>query len=401
MLTPEDLEQAGLILAAVYSEIEAEMIAELVEAMLDAELGPTYWRAELAMAALRLEDEARLRKVIEDHRDDVEAAIRREVEDAMGRSDARDLEALKAALGVELEGITTEQTALVCRTVAEMIGRDNVEMLEGARQAYHRETSWALMQTATGHMSHNEATERATLRLARHGIDMVQYRDPTTGDRTVRNRADVAVRRHVRSQIAQECAKRTERLCQQAGATFVEVSSHYGARPSHQDWEGRVYSLKGRVTVEGVTYEDFWEATGYEGLRGDHTALGDRLCGVNCRHHFGPWAPGLPRAYHPNPEHPSGRSNDEIYRLTQQQRARERALRDTKRELAAALRCYEADPCERTQRAANELKARLKTQQDRLKAFVKKNEDVLVREPKREWAGDMPRVRVPRDKEER
>lgn len=400
MLDPDDLEHAGEILAAVYLEIEAEMVHELVVAMLDSDLGPDYWRAQVAMSNLRLEDEIRLRQVIERHRGDAVAAVRREVETALEKSDRHDLEVLKTALGVELPSITHEQVALVCRTVAEMIERDNVAMLAGAREAWYREVSWALLQTATGHMSHTEAVESATLDLARRGIDMVQYRDPTTGNKTVRNHADVAVRRHVRSQIAQESARRTELLCEQAGATFVEVSSHYGSRPSHQDWEGRVYSLKGRVTVGGVTYEDFWEATGYEGLRGAHTALGDRLCGVNCRHHFGPWAPGIPRAYHPNPKHPSGRTNDEIYQLTQRQRAMERAIRDTKRELAAALEIYERNPNDKTAATANTLKEQLNRQNDKVKALVDANSDVLKREPRREWAGDMPRVRVPESKGE-
>ena len=40
--------------------------------------------------------------------------------------------------------------------------------------------------------------------------------------------------------------------------------------------------------------------------------------------------------YSPNPEHPSGLPSDEVYRLTQGQRRRERDIRQTKRELAGA-----------------------------------------------------------------
>lgn len=185
-------------------------------------------------------------------------------------------------------------------------------------------------------------------------------------------------------------------VCNECGCGFVEVSSHYGARPSHQDWKGRVYSLNGRVTVDGVTYEDFGESTGYYG-EGDHGALGDRLQGVNCRHHFGPWLPGMPCAFHPNPKHPSGKSNEETYKLTQKQRTLERALRDTRRELSAAPENYKRFPNEKTQLAVNQLKAQLKSQNDKMKALLAKNKGILTRQPARESVGNLPRVKVPAD----
>ena len=69
----------------------------------------------------------------------------------------------------------------------------------------------------------DEAMLSATRRLACGGIEMVQYRDPTTGDKTVRNHVDVAVRRHIRSQLQQACAERTMQVCELTGCEFVEV----------------------------------------------------------------------------------------------------------------------------------------------------------------------------------
>lgn len=388
MLDPEYLEKAGNLVAAVYSEIEAEMCDELVVAMLEGDLN--VWQARVALANLSQGEAVRLRAILESHRDEVDEAVRREVEEALRRSDAHDLDVLKRALGVDLPTVTTAEVALAAKTITEMLERDNIAMLDGARDAFWRESSWAIMQTSTGHMGYDEAVRRATRSLARNGIDMIQYRDPTTGDKTVRNHADVAVRRHVRSQISQQCASRTFLLCGRAGCDYVEVSSHFGARPSHQEWEGRVYHVGGAVTVDGVTYEDFGEATGYYGT-GPHAALGDRLCGVNCRHHFGPWAPGIPRTYHPNPEHPSGRTNDEIYKLTQTQRRMERNIRATKRELAAAERAYQARPTAENQTEVAKVRGLLKRQEQAIKKLCDENGDVLVREHNREWSGDMPR----------
>ena len=390
MLDPDYLEQAGGIVAAVYSEIEAEMCDDLVRGMLASDV--TDWRSQLALRSLSQGDAVALRAIIERHRKDVQRAVLMEAEDALRRSDAADLAAIKSALGVELAEVTTEEVAAVVRTVTEMLERDNVAMTMGATEAFYRESAWAVTQVATGNMSSAEAQRRAVVRLAQRGIDVIQYRDPTTGDLTSRSRADVAVRRHVRSQLSQECATRSLRHCDESGCGFVEVSSHVGARPSHQDWEGRCYSLHGEVTVDGKTYEDFWEATGYNGVTGDHAALGDRLCGVNCRHQFGPWMPGMPHAFRPSPRHPSGKSSKEVYELTQKQRGYERAVRDAKRGYQAARRAYDAQGTPEALADAQKAKALLARRQKRLEDLIKDNSDVLSRDVRREWAGDMPRT---------
>lgn len=393
MLDPDYLERAGDLVAGVYSEIEADMCDHLVRAILAGDVSD--WRSQTALQLLAQGQAPQIRMVLERYRDKINEAVRREVEEALARSDAHDLAVVKRALGIDLPKVSTQQVALAVKTICEMLERDNVDLMNGARDAFFRETSRAVAEAGAGWTSIDEAMLRATRRLARNGIDTIQYRDPTTGNKTVRNHVDVAVRRHVRTQLQQACAERTMQVCQRTGCGFVEVSSHYGARPSHQEWEGRVYSLKGRVTVDGVTYEDFGEGTGYYGT-GPYAALGDRLCGVNCRHHWGPWFPGMPRAYHPNPQHPSGKTNEEIYELTQRQRALERDLRATKRELSAAEAAYDADPSLKNQTEVNKLRERLKAQNDRMKRLVSDNRDVLTRQPNRERAGDMPRNAAPR-----
>lgn len=392
MLDPEYLEQAGGMVASVYSEIEAELVAALVDAMLAGDV--SEWRAQLALRMLSQDDVTKLRAIVQRHRGEVSRAVLREVEDAMRRSDAHDLAAIKAALGVELPSVTTVEIARVVRTVTEMLERDNVALTMGATQAFYRESAWAVTQVGTGAMGYPEAIRRATRSLARRGIDVIQYKDPTTGDLTAASRADVAVRRHVRSQLSQACATRSLQLCDESCCGFVEVSSHVGARPSHQDWEGRCYSLHGDVEVDGTRYRDFGEATGYYGT-GDHGALGDRLCGVNCRHQFGPWFPGLPHAYEPRPRHPSGMDSAEVYELTQKQRGYERALRDAKREYQAARRAYEVQRTPESLTDAQKAKALMKARQRRLLDFIDEHDQVLTRDVSREWAGDMPRKRLP------
>ena len=102
--------------------------------------------------------------------------------------------------------------------------------------------------------------------------------------------------------------------------------------------------------------------------------------------------------YSPEPEHPSGLPSDEVYKLTQEQRRRERDIRQTKRELAGAQIIADKDASLANIAEVEKLKSKLRRQQEGLRRHIdeankKGKADVLQRDPNREWAGDMPRIR--------
>ena len=402
MLTPEQMDDAGELTAAVYRQIEADLLEYLVEKLIDGDLSGQ--RAQTAIALLAQSMPLQLRKAIDARAGELDAAARADVERALAASDAWDLAAISTGIGVQLEAdALTAQTISVVASVRDVIARDNVELGAAARSQYMKWADWAATQVATGNMTADRAKHIAVRKLAREGlsIEWIQYRDPDTGTRTVRARADVAVQRHLRTLIAQGAAQLTLKRCEESDCGFVEVSSHIGARPSHAEWHGRCYHLGGPVEVDGVRYEDFYEGTGYMGIKGPYTDLGDQLLGVNCRHSFAPWAPGMPRAYDPDPEHPSGLDNDEVYELTQKQREIERDIRARKRELAAAQKAYDEDPTTESQIELAKARQALRHQQERMRdllreanAKCKPGTEVLVRQPQREWAGDMPSGRL-------
>lgn len=400
MLTPDQMDMAGEEVAAVYRQIEAELIDWLVSKMIEGDVSGQ--RAQTALNLLAQADPEQLRRIIDSHADEIDAAASRDVERRLAASDAFDLAAIAAGMAVTAPGdALTAQTLAVTASVREMIARDNLEMANAARTKFLLWSTWAATQTATGNMAADKAMRRAVRELARGGlsIESVTYRDPETGKVTVTNKADVAVQRHIRSLIGQGAAALTFERMRQNGVEFVEVSSHIGSRPSHAEWQGRCYHVGGAVEVDGVRYEDFAFGTGYRGECGPHTALGDQLMGVNCRHSFAPWVPGSPRAYSPDPESPTGLPNDEIYDLTQGQRARERKIREAKRELAAMQRVYDADPTPENAAELAKAKALLHGRQERMREYIREanarcapGTQVLKRMPNREWAGDMPKA---------
>ena len=203
-------------------------------------------------------------------------------------------------------------------------------LTNSAAAAANRQLSDALdlayLEVASGAFTTQEAVFKAVKKLGADGIKCVSYKSGRT------DQLDVAVRRAIVTGIGKTCGDMQLGLAHEMDCQLVEVSSHLGARPSHAEWQGQIYSL-----VKGhPKYPYFYDATGY--------GTGDGLCGWNCRHSFFPYFDGLSRpANEPNF---SRAENAQVYADTQKQRGYERAIRKSKRELAAldGARSAENDP---------------------------------------------------------
>lgn len=383
MLSPEALEEAGEALARVYRGIEADMLNYLVDLMLS---GAGVTSKSVTAAALLGQTHAdELRRIIERHAGEVDAELRATVEKFMRASDADDMERLGRP---GTERAWPRQMDATVRGLAAILQRDNLHMEQGALDAFLSASTEAIARVNSGASTAERALHRAVRRLERDGVSVVQYRD-AAGNLTVRNRVDVAVRRHVRTQIAQDGARMTARAMDEYGVQLVEVSSHPNARPSHAAWQGQVYGWRGAVSIDGRSYEGLEAATGYGSV--------DGLLGANCRHSFGPYLPGAPRAYERDPKHASGLPGEEVYKLEQRQRAGERAIREAKRELAGARKCYDVSPTNAARVEVVRAQDLLARRQDAMRRLVKESNarsltghPVLHRHPAREWAGDMP-----------
>lgn len=274
MLDPEYLDRAGDMVAAVYGEIEAEMLDLLCRMLLDQDLEGLGQRGATALNLLAQSAAPRLMACVERHREDANRAVLRTVEDALWRSDRADLAGMPKAARDAAGRTLPRQVELTARGIAEILERDNVDMAQGALSLWNRCVAEAATRVNAGAETAERAIHRAVRRMMREGVSTIAYRDAGTGRQTVVNRVDVAVRRHVRTQIAQDGMRRTLEVCEGAGIRLVEVSSHGGSRPEHARWQGRVYSLGGEVEIDGVTYKDFYSETGYGKV--------DGLGGANC-----------------------------------------------------------------------------------------------------------------------
>lgn len=186
----------------------------------------------------------------------------------------------------------------------------------------------AWTQINTGGFDYTTAIRNTIKDLSEAGVGAIAY----TSGRI--DNIEVAVRRAVVTGANQTAMKTQEVLADELGVDLVETTAHSGARPEHAKWQGKVFSRKGRVTIDGVTYEDLKKATGY--------GTGPGLGGWNCRHNFHPYVPGTSRTWSDKQLKALDDKNIEYngkkyteYEASQIQRGIEREIRKQKRVVAS------------------------------------------------------------------
>lgn len=192
------------------------------------------------------------------------------------------------------------------------------------------------LRVSAGVQSYSAAVCDILDRYSGRGI----YVDYPSGTRRT---LEAAVRCCVVTSMNQTAAQVTNQYIVEAGAEYVLVSAHLGARvaqkgqpelASHADWQGKVYRIRG--SEDG--YPNLLESTGYDvdpgtGQGNVKDPLG--LHGYNCRHSHKPWDKRLRNPYvDENGNLKIDREeNRKRYELQQKQRYMERSIRVTKRRL--------------------------------------------------------------------
>ena len=145
---------------------------------------------------------------------------------------------------------------------------DNTVSFTPLAKFYQDTLDNGLMQIASGAFDYNTVLKRVVKTMTDSGLRSVEYSSGWS------NRVDVAARRALMTGFNQVVAKVNEDNAEQLGTEYFEVSYHRGARPTHQVWQGRVYSKKELETVCGLG-----------------TVTG--LCGANCYHSYSPFIKGI------------------------------------------------------------------------------------------------------------
>ena len=236
----------------------------------------------------------------------------------------------------------------------------------------------AEMRVAAGVQSYSAAVCDILDQYGRTGV-MIDY--PTGTRRTL----EAAVRMCVVTSMNQTAAQVTNHYIAEHNVEYVLVSAHLGARTQgkgqpylagHDNWQGRCYKISGSEPDA----PNLAETTGYDIVNGTGHVLNPLgLHGYNCRHSHKPWNKSLRNPYldeNGNLKIDS-EENRKVYELQQQQRAMERAIRQTKRQLlvkqAEIDGVAETDVKTMLQPEYDRLAYRLRTQNQKYKQFCADN----------------------------
>lgn len=135
-------------------------------------------------------------------------------------------------------------------------------------EVYQKYLDAACMDIVSGAFDYNTVIRRVVTQLTNSGLRQIDYASGRA------NRVDVAARRAVMTGITQLTGHISDFNAEKLGTECYEVAWHAGARPTHQVWQGKVWSKEQLVTVCGLG-----TVTGLEG--------------VNCYHERYPFIPGI------------------------------------------------------------------------------------------------------------
>lgn len=325
MLKPEYLQRVPEGMIKLYAQAEADILADM--AVRIAHYG--YWIPAVEHQAKMLEEAGMVREEILARLKTLTGRTDRELQQLMqeaGGAALKSDDAVYRRQGLNPPPVSASEDLqkILQAGYEKTSGTFRNLTLTTARTAAHQfeqALDRAYMQITLGGMDYNTAIRSTIKQFSAEGVGAIRY--PTGRTDTI----EVAVRRAVVTGVNQTALRLQDARADEMGADLVEVSAHAGARPSHAQWQGGIYSRSGKSRK----YPDFVKTTGY--------GTGAGLGGWNCSHSFRPWFEGMSRTYDKallkeyqakDYEYNGVRMTE--YEALQEQRKIERSIRRWKRE---------------------------------------------------------------------
>ena len=195
----------------------------------------------------------------------------------------------------------------------------NTKAPESANSAFLNAVNSCYIEVSSGAYDYNTALRRALTTLADEGIRGATYmrKDGTK----VNYPLDATVRRNLMTASNNTAVEMQFQRGDEWGSDLIEISSHMGARPLCEPFQGRIFDRSGKHPV----YPDFYKDTSYGEPAG--------IFGINCGHVPYPFIEGLSeQSFFPYPKE----DNDEAYKHSQEQRRLEMNVRRYKQRIAVA-----------------------------------------------------------------
>lgn len=163
--------------------------------------------------------------------------------------------------GVDLENITQSLGFYID------YGNGN-RVMTPLSQVYEKYLDAACFDIVSGAFDYNSVLRRVVTQLTNSGLRTIDYASGYS------SRVEVAARRAVMTGISQLTGRISETNAEKLGTEHFEVAWHSGARPTHAEWQGKVWTKQQLTKVCGLG-----SVTG--------------LLGANCYHEYYPFIPGI------------------------------------------------------------------------------------------------------------
>lgn len=242
MLPPSYLDQMPDAFVKLWQQVEDEILQDVARRIgkMDTVTATANWQLWRYQQTEALRED--VIKLLAKYSGKSEATIRRlllqAATEAMEREDAiyyhYDLEPTPFEESAALNNLLDAGARQTCGTWQNLTAT-TANTVTGA---FERTLDAAWLKVSTGAFDYKTAVKQAVDSLA-DGMPMVTY--PSGHKDSI----EVAARRCILTGVNQTCAKLQLERARQMGVRYVQVTAHGGARPSHAEWQGKIYALNG------------------------------------------------------------------------------------------------------------------------------------------------------------
>ena len=242
MLPPSYLDQMPDAFVQLWQQVEEQILQDVARRIgkMDKVTATANWQLWRYQQTEALRND--VVKLLAKYTGKSEAAIRRlllqAATEAMEREDAiyyhYDMEPMPFEESAALNNLLDAGARQTCGTWQNLTAT-TANTVTGA---FERTLDAAWLKVSTGAFDYKTAVKQAVDSLA-DDMPMVTYPSGHTDS------IEVAARRCILTGVNQTCAKLQLERARQMGVRYVQVTAHGGARPSHAEWQGKIYALNG------------------------------------------------------------------------------------------------------------------------------------------------------------
>ena len=324
MLTPQQWEQIGKQVQDLYTQLELEVIEEIVQRIANVGYANTVVRNDIKIAQEMGMVYEEVIQLVAKYNHTTEDKIKSIFEEAGIKSLDYDNKIYKMA-GLEtipLKQSTSMWQLLEATALKTNNNLNNLVMTTAntSQTIFYNAMNKAYMEVVTGVKSYTQSIIDTIKEVSKQGAYVIY---PSGRKLSLES----AVRMNIVTGINQTCGKLQLMRAEELEWDLMELTAHVGARPSHAKWQGQIVSRTGKagyLSLQDIGYET---ATGFKG--------------VNCRHDWRPYYEGSTRTY--TDKELKTMANEKVtyngkqigrYEASQIQRKMERQIRQDKKDIA-------------------------------------------------------------------